>query len=250
MGGYAYFISGDVDKRHLDAAKVHKGLFARMTDVLLDKLLNSKGEQSVDVSSQEFESLKEKLTADLIDYLKKRIANPIPASDFVLTHLDGAPIYLRGQSKSKNEPLDWSLIFRFSGCTGLCEASAAVSYHWTDIWIQDRCDYVIGELLEPFGFKNAKLPSLDIGKTFIPVEDGKYYASYLTKEAQEDLRKLFAKYDREPNENPFEVDMALFEGDDNDDVMNWKNYLSTLWEKYGELMSDNHCRCQLCAPNF
>jgi hypothetical protein len=87
LGGYAYFISGDVDKRHLDAAKVHKGLFTKMTDVLLDKLLNPKGEQSVDVSSHEFKSLKEKLTADLIDYLKKRIISEILPLDVSSLHV-------------------------------------------------------------------------------------------------------------------------------------------------------------------
>jgi hypothetical protein len=249
LGGYAYFISGDLDKRHFDAAKAHKGFRGRMVDFMLDTLFNPKGEQSIQISSQKFINLKEKLTTDLVNYLKTRITNPIPASDFVLNSLGGVPIYLRGESKTKREPLSWSLIFRFSGCTGLCETSAAVSYHWTDVWIQDRYNFVIQELLEPFGFKNAKLPPLNIGKTFIPVQDGKYYASYLTKEAHEDLRKLAAQYNTELSENPFEIDLALFEDDDTSDVTNWKNYYNTLWKQYGELMSDGQCKCQLCSPN-
>lgn len=64
MGGYAYFFTGELDQRHLDEAKSQKGFF----DKLFNKILNPRGEQHIEITSQEFRHMQQTLVDDLISW--------------------------------------------------------------------------------------------------------------------------------------------------------------------------------------
>lgn len=245
MGGHNYIITGTLSHRHLDVQQAKQGFL----DWLLDKLLNTDGRRYSEISSPEYQNLTNRLTEDFLEFLQGQLVSPWVASKHVVDHIESAPIYLQSEYlKGESDP-EWHLVFRFSGCTGLCQVIASVCYHWVDLWLQDRFDFIKETFLLPFGFSSRQVFHQDLPMTFIPIEDGHWYASRLNAEYHKDLMRNRSESlpDIKADGNPFDVDLALIEEKDLGEV---SRYLDAIWEKHSDLMSDGQCRCQICAPNF
>ena len=174
------------------------------------------------------------LIARFRKFLAGRMPEPNEASSDTLTYLaiDGIPsLYLRGEREAGKEPV-WYTQFGFSGCAGMAEVSAAVSFHWAAAWVREELPALERDIFQPFGF--APTPGQDLGweDRFLPVAELGY------------LRYLPAD-EREENGPVFEVDYAVVEGREDVDQR-----LADASARHGSLMADGRCRCQLCAPSF
>lgn len=212
--------------------------------------------------------LQQPLVADLMGFLRDRLAPAWPATAHVLEgYLETQPptCYLRrsdliapsGRRRRADEPPTWYLQLHFTGNSGLVEVSAALAAHWTDLWFRENRERLARELLAPVGFApSAEQPNPP--HTFVPI-DRTGYARFLVREPEDASRATVAaeagadEFDlaQQAQTIPhletgarFAVDRASLTRRDS------VKFIAALDDRFGALMADGHCRCQLCAPDF
>jgi hypothetical protein len=181
------------------------------------------------------------LEADFRGFLARRLVEPWEASQLVLDYLDDGvvTVFLRGeQSPERTEP-HYYVQVTFSGCAGMAEVCAEVAWHWAALWYQDGYERLADRFFEPFGF----VPSYPeaqglLANPFLPL--GRLgYGMY--------VGGLPGTPDEEAPSRLFELDAWMMESLDATEDLSIIRQLDT---RFGPLMADARCRCQLCLPEF
>jgi len=216
--------------------------------------------------------LQQPLVDDLMHFLHDRLTPAWPATARVLDgYLAQQPptCYLRrsdltapsGRRRRADEPPTWYLQLHFTGNSGLLEVSAALAAHWTDHWFRENRDRLARELLAPIAF-TAQAEQPTPRHTFVPI-DRTGYARFLVREPEataESPAGAPVATDSEATEFDtaqqaqtiphletgarFAVDRASLTRRDS------VKFIASLDDRFGPLMADGQCRCQLCAPDF
>lgn len=181
------------------------------------------------------------LEADFRDFLARRLVEPWEASQLVLDYLDDGvvTVFLRGeQSPERTEP-HYYVQVSFSGCAGIAEVSAEVARHWAAVWYQDSYERLADRFFEPFGFAPSYPEAQELlANPFLPM--GRLgYGMY--------VGGLPGPSDEEAPSQLFELDASVMESLDETEDLSIIRELDT---KFGPLMADSQCRCQLCMPDF
>lgn len=240
MGGQAYLIWGNIDEERVKPVPAKRSFW--------DKLLGRRrfqerteselpnGTKLIELPAGDLARLGE----DFGGFLERRIFEPWPATEVFFDYLaeNVVSIYLRGEHTPETPAPEWYVQITFSGCAGLAEISAELGSHWAEIWFTENRERITERYLEPFSFvpsPNRPVP----GKrtAFLPV--GRLgYAVYVGD----------VDTDPEwPGSRLFELDAAATEAFELDGSL---SRLRVLDEKFGSLMADGNCRCQLCMPDF
>lgn len=182
----------------------------------------------------------ELLGEDFAQFLARRISQPWAATQAFLDYLsmDVVSIQVRGEHDPETPGPDWYVQITFSGCAGLAEVSAELGGHWAETWFREECDRISQRFLLPFGFVPGDIrPMPGTNPRFLPLGQAGY-ALYV------------GEGDADPEwEGPkrFELDASATE------ALALDGHLSSLQildERFGPLMADGKCRCQLCMPDF
>lgn len=240
MGGQAYLIWGTIDEERLKPVRAERSLLDRL---LGRERFRSRSEVELPDGTKLIElpvGDLEQLTDGFAEFLERRISRPWPATESFFDYLaeDVLSINLRGEQGPDKTAPDWYVQITFSGCAGMAEVSAALGSHWTEIWFKENTERISERYLEPFGFLSVEdQATTDNPPIFLPVG-----------------RLGYAQYNGEVEMDPecpgsrfFELDAAATEALELDGSI---ARLRELDEKFGPLISDGQCRCQLCAPEF
>lgn len=235
MGGMSYSIHGALAEDRLKPLPRKKSL--------LDKLF---ARQRFDEPTQyEYNGithieappglLSERIPKSFKQFLELEIPNPSLATKTFLAHLKDIPptIYLRGKKKQGDSSTDWSIQIAFSGCAGMSEISAALGYHWCELWVDRKIDEICANILEDEGFTVNREHKDYPSESFISVGDQEL--------------ELYAAFSiTDENDVEFEIDQGYLEGDDD----GGESLILKIKENYASLVEDGRCRCQLCHPSY
>ena len=240
VGGQAHLIWGNIDEERLKPVPARRSF--------LDKLLGKPrfqqrceselpdGTRLIELPAGDLERLPE----DFARFLEQCIPAPWLATETFFDYLaeDIISIYLRGEHAPEKPSPDWYIQITFSGCAGLAEVSAELGSHWSEIWFKENRDRIFERYLEPFGFLPAENQAMPEKRPlFLPV--GRLgYAMHVGE----------VEIDPEwPGSRLFELDAACTEAFELDGTL---SRFQALDDKFGPVMSDGKCRCQLCMPDF
>ncbi len=219
MGGWAFMIYGDFDAQ--------RGAAAATPPSLLDRL---RGRRPASISSVNLgnsrllqfpaDVIQQPLADNYRTFVRTRLDPPTEASQSVLDYLDlGQPtIYIRANQTPTDPEPAWYVQISFSGAAGMAETSARVAAHWAAHWYTERSEAIRG-ILAPVGFNAVRCEELDQPRF---VAAGEY--GYIEREAGE-----------------LTTDWSVLESEDDPDAV-----LKMLDERYGRLLDDGRCHCQLC----
>jgi hypothetical protein len=223
MGGWAFMIYGDFDAERAAAAATPPSF--------LDRL---RGRKAPSISSADLgnsrllqfpaDVIQQPLANDYRTFVRTRLDTPTEASQSVLDYLDlGQPtIYIRANQTPAGPAPEWYVQISFSGAAGMAETSARVAAHWAALWYTERSD-AIRAILAPVGFNAVRCEELDEPR-FVPA--GEY--GYIEREGGE-----------------LTADWSVLESEDDPDAV-----LKMLDERYGALLEDGRCHCQLCESGL
>jgi hypothetical protein len=219
MGGWAFMIYGDFDAERAAAAAEPPSFLDRV-----------RGRKTPSVSSTELgttrllqfpaDVIQQPLADDFRTFVRTRLDTPGEASQSVLDYLDlGQPtIYIRANQNPGDRQPEWYVQISFSGVAGMAETSARVAAHWAAHWYTVRGE-AIRTILAPAGFDAVRAEELDEPRF---VAAGEY--GYIEREAGE-----------------LTADWSVLESEEDPNAV-----LKMLGERYGALLDDGRCHCQLC----
>ena len=222
MGGWAFMIYGDFDAERAAAVAKPSSFFDRL-----------RGRKSPSISSTDLgqsrllqfpaDTIQQPLADDYRTFVRTRLDPPTQASQSVLDYLDldQPTIYIRANQSPVDREAEWYVQISFSGCAGMAETSARVAAHWAARWFAERSD-AIRAILMPAGFEAVRGEELD-KPGFVPA--GEY--GYIEREGGE-----------------LAVDWSGLESQDDPERI-----VKMLGERYGALLDDGTCHCQLCESN-
>jgi hypothetical protein len=127
---------------------------------------------------------------------------------------------------------NWQLVLLFSGCGGTSEVSSRLAAHWADVWYNRCRSEIDSNLLIHQGFVPHVTQPEFRWSQFVPIPGHSY-----------------ARFDPNGNtwtDSSFDINVALADSLDTP----VEDFVRGLTQKYGELMRDGRCRCQLCMPDF
>jgi hypothetical protein len=227
MGGTVYVIGGTLDP--VRARRLPDNRSA------VDSLLRRGQRQRSMLVSVPHRALEESLTRAFRAFLDREIPSPWKATRVFLEYLDVGvmSVHLCGKRRRGTAEVDCSVQVSFSACAGMAGVSAELAYHWLHLWLERALGSLTASVFEVLGFTpDQQLGTLGDAVTFLPVGEYAYalYGSGFPSECN----------------TYFDVDESALEplGKDREELM------IALSDKFGTLMSDGLCRCQLCSPEF
>jgi hypothetical protein len=219
MGGWAFMIHGDFDAGRAAAAATPPSFFDRL-----------RGRKAPSISTTALgdsrllqfpaDMIQQPLADDYRRFIRARLDPPTEASQSVLDYLDldQPTIYIRANQNAADTEPAWYVQISFSGCAGMAETSARVAAHWAAYWFTARSE-AIRAILSPAGFDAVRGEQLDEPR-FVPAGE-------------------FGYIEREDGE--LAVDWSVLESQEDPQAI-----LKTLGERYGALLDDGKCHCELC----
>lgn len=181
------------------------------------------------------ERMERQLLESMRDFIVQAVGAPHSETASVLDYLrESCGAFIQGEGTAGSALIEWYVQISFSGCAGMSEVSAELALHWSDLWLRRSIDSVSAGVLVPSGFTPRGAPASDTFRTtFLPVSNFGYAACVM--ESDSFSRRVEFSFDR-----------AFFDPVAEDDDPSVEQFAS----KYGELMLDRGCRCQLCMPGF
>lgn len=241
MGGTAFLIRGMLAEHRLEPRPIKRTLMDRIVGrqrFEKPKVIDlGGGRRYMDFPAGGYQIL----ATDFREYLSRRITDPWPATRAVLRYMNDKvmSVHLRGEQAHDRTAPEFYVQLSFSGCAGTAEISAEVASHWAEIYYREEHERLKKDYLYHLGFApdDSKIQSSHV--QFLPVgELG--YARYMGENAGE----------TDPSwegSRQFELDAASV------DAFYERGSLSLLRDldtRFGPVMADGECRCQLCMPGF
>jgi hypothetical protein len=242
MGGTAFLIWGKLSEPRLKPIPVERTFLDRIMGRQRFEKPNvtnlGDGRRIIDFPATKYQVLAD----DFREFLTNRISDPWPATQAFLNYLkdDVLSIYVRGEQNPELSAPDYYIQITFSGCAGMAEISAELGSHWAAIYYRETHERIKDRHLNHFGFvpDDARMGTVHKPQ-FLPL--GRLgYAMYSGGDP--------AETDTEwEGSRLFEMDASVtdtfFEQGD-------LSTLSDLDNRFGPLMKDGKCRCQLCMPGL
>ncbi|MDQ7783720.1 MAG: hypothetical protein RDU20_12625 [Desulfomonilaceae bacterium] len=242
MGGNAFLIRGKLAEASLHPEPIER--------TLMDRIMGRQrfykpevmdlggGRRMIELPADKYRVLAE----DFRHYLRKRVSQPWPATRVFLDYLRGGvlSVFVRGEQNPEVSSPEYYIQITFSGCAGTAEVSAELGTHWAETYYAESHERIKEEYLNHFGFAPDDAGMAEtFPRQFLPL--GKLgYAMYVgggpgSTDPEWEGSRLF------------ELDAGL------SDSFYERGELSALREldtRYGPLMADGKCRCQLCMPEL
>jgi len=196
------------------------------------------GRRMIDLPADKYQVL----AKDFQQFLRNRMPKPWPATRAFLAYLRSRvlSIYVRGEQNPEVSSPEYYIQITFSGCAGLAEISSELGTHWAEIYYRESHERLKDEYLNHFGFAPDDVKMTETQeRQFLPL-GSLGYGMYVGGQVENpDLEWEGSRL--------FELDASI-----SDDFYE-RGDLSALREldtRFGPLMADGKCRCQLCMPEL
>ncbi|MFH1112873.1 MAG: hypothetical protein V1792_03040 [Pseudomonadota bacterium] len=242
MGGNAFLIWGKLAEASLRPEPVERTLMDRIMGrqrfhkpEVMDL---GRGRRIIDLPADKYRILAE----DFTQFLKNRMPKPWPATKAFMDYLriGVLSVHVRGEQRPEVSSPEYYIQIGFSGCAGLAEVSSELGTHWAEIYYRESHERLKDEYLNHFGFVPDDVRMAETQqRQFLPL--GRLgYALFVGGQ--------------QSNPDPEWEGSRLFELDGSvSDTFYERGELSALREldvRFGPLMLDGKCRCQLCMPEL
>ncbi len=179
------------------------------------------------------------LKKDFENFLIQHFSSPWEATEYVFREYDfsnGCFLELAGEQLKEQKDINWRLIFNFPTDSGLMDTTANIYVHWIKIWFLNNFPEINMNYLQPAGFiAKGNFSARSDKQQFLPLFNvgyGQYYPKKRNSQAR------------------LEVDALFGETHDENKSLEMDVYLEKLVQKFGSILADGKCCCQLCSPEF
>lgn len=241
MGGSAFMIPGMLAEYRLEPTPIERTLADRILGRQRFRKPNvvdlGGGRRYIDFPAEQYQTL----AKDFRDFLRRRIAAPWLSTQVFFDYLKDQvmSVYLRGEQGPERTVPDFHLQLTFSGCAGLAETSAELGTHWAWIYYTQENERIKEEHLYHLGFAPDDSKIETYPGRFFPV--GRLGYALHVGAGRGEIDPTWE------GSREFELDSAIV------DQLYQQGQLSLLRgldARFGPVMADGKCRCQLCMPEF